>query len=204
MGRGPYIVAMATLVAACMAEDANVRVEDRVSGALVAGASVKRVGNELEVAAPGYLTMRVPAGEGVVRLFPEVTSEGEDERLSERWARRSVGEGDVRASARVLEERARSEEVASVGTIGIPETIRVWRRGLDGSSTSCTGRVDVLPFDKYVKGVLPHEWIPSWNPLALQMGAIAIRSYAAAWVAAGGRYECADLDDTAASQVYRD
>jgi hypothetical protein len=36
------------------------------------------------------------------------------------------------------------------------------------------------------------------------MGAVAIRTYAAAWIAAGGKYSCADLDDTTASQVYKD
>lgn len=85
-----------------------------------------------------------------------------------------------------------------------PTTIRVWRRGIDGSTASCSGRVDVIPFDKYVKGVLPHEWIRSWHVESLRAGAIAIRTYAANWVRAGGKYTCADLDDTTASQVYKD
>jgi hypothetical protein len=85
-----------------------------------------------------------------------------------------------------------------------PTTIRVWRRGIDGSSASCSGRVDVIPFEKYVKGVLPHEWIRSWHGESLRAGAIAIRTYAANWVRAGGKYTCADLDDTTASQVYKD
>ncbi len=51
---------------------------------------------------------------------------------------------------------------------------------------------------------MPHEWIPSWETAALEAGAIAIRSYAASWVASGGKYTCADLDDTTASQVYKD
>ncbi len=85
-----------------------------------------------------------------------------------------------------------------------PATIRVWRRGLDGSTASCSGRVDVIPFEKYVKGVLPHEWIRSWHAESLRAGAIAIRTYAANWVAHGGKYSCADLDDTTASQVYKD
>jgi uncharacterized protein (TIGR03382 family) len=85
-----------------------------------------------------------------------------------------------------------------------PATIRVWRRALDGSTASCSGRVDVIPFEDYVKGVLPHEWIPSWQDASLQAGAIAIRTYAASWVASGGKYTCADLDDTTASQVYKD
>ena len=85
-----------------------------------------------------------------------------------------------------------------------PSTIRVWRRGLDGSSASCSGRVDVIPFEKYVKGVLPHEWIRSWHAESLRAGAIAIRTYAGSWVRSGGKYDCADLDDTTASQVYKD
>jgi peptidoglycan hydrolase-like amidase len=86
----------------------------------------------------------------------------------------------------------------------VPSTIRVWRRAVDGSSSSCNGRVDTLALEDYVKGVLPHEWVPWWHPEALKAGAIAIRTYAAYWVAAGGKYPCADLDDTTASQVYRD
>jgi hypothetical protein len=85
-----------------------------------------------------------------------------------------------------------------------PASIRVWRRGLDGSTASCSGRVDVVPFESYVKGVLPHEWIRSWHSESLRAGAIAIRTYAASWVASGGKYTCADLDDTTASQVYKD
>lgn len=84
------------------------------------------------------------------------------------------------------------------------QTIRVWRRAVDGSTASCEGRVDVIPFEQYVKGVLPHEWFSSWRPAALQAGAVAIRTYAAWWVDAGGKYTCADVDDTTASQVYRD
>jgi hypothetical protein len=85
-----------------------------------------------------------------------------------------------------------------------PSSIRVWRRGVDGSTSSCAGRVDVIPFDDYVRGVLPHEWIRSWTDESLKAGAVAIRTYAAWWVEAGGKYPCADLDDTTASQVYRD
>ncbi|MCB9572433.1 MAG: hypothetical protein H6709_10135 [Kofleriaceae bacterium] len=85
-----------------------------------------------------------------------------------------------------------------------PPTIRVWRRGVDGSTASCSGRVDVIPFETYVKGVLPHEWIRSWDAESLKAGAVAIRTYASAWVNSGGKYSCADLDDTTASQVYKD
>ena len=104
---------------------------------------------------------------------------------------------------------ARAQGLAPAHATGViayemPATIRVWRRGLDGSTASCSGRVDVIPFEQYVKGVLPHEWIRSWREESLKAGAVAIRTYAAWWVNAGGKYSCADLDDTTASQVYKD
>ena len=89
-------------------------------------------------------------------------------------------------------------------SLDVPTSIRVWRRGLDGSTGSCSGRVDVIPLEKYVKGVLPHEWIRSWHTESLKAGAVAIRTYGSWWVNAGGKYSCADVDDTTASQVYKD
>jgi len=101
-------------------------------------------------------------------------------------------------------ELATAPLAPSLATWAPPATIRVWRRGLDGSTASCSGRVDVIPLEKYVKGVLPHEWIRSWHTESLRAGAIAIRTYAANWILNGGKYTCADLDDTTASQVYKD
>ncbi|HEU4613343.1 MAG TPA: SpoIID/LytB domain-containing protein [Kofleriaceae bacterium] len=115
--------------------------------------------------------------------------------------------GDLRPEAVELiraHEAGETEEPGVAYAWHPPTTIPVWRRGLDGSSASCSGRVDVIPLEKYVKGVLPHEWIRSWHAESLRAGAIAIRTYAAAWIAAGGKYSCADLDDTTASQVYKD
>jgi hypothetical protein len=88
--------------------------------------------------------------------------------------------------------------------LALPKSIQVWRRGLDGSAASCSGRVDTIDFEEYVKGVLPHEWITSWDEESLKAGAVAIRTYAWYWVNAGGKYDCADIDDTTASQVYKD
>ncbi|MEO8698759.1 MAG: SpoIID/LytB domain-containing protein [Kofleriaceae bacterium] len=114
--------------------------------------------------------------------------------------------GDLRLEAIALIESHEAGEEASAAAAAWqpPSTIRIWRRGLDGSSASCSGRVDVIPLEKYVKGVLPHEWIRSWHAESLRAGAIAIRTYAANWVMNGGKYSCADLDDTTASQVYKD
>lgn len=85
-----------------------------------------------------------------------------------------------------------------------PAVIRIWRRSIDGATDSCAGRIDEIPFEDYVAGVLPHEWIPSWHDESLRAGSLAIRTYAWGWVARGGKYDCADLDDTARSQVYDD
>lgn len=86
----------------------------------------------------------------------------------------------------------------------MPTAVRVWRRGVDGSSSSCEGRVDLIEIEEYLRGVLPNEWMAAWEPAALDAGAVAARTYAAFWVAAGGRYQCADVDDTTWSQVYRE
>jgi hypothetical protein len=119
--------------------------------------------------------------------------------------------GDLRPEALELiraREAGEAGEDGAAGPISFawtpPTTIRVWRRGLDGSTSSCSGRVDTLPLEKYVKGVLPHEWIRSWHTESLRAGSIAIRTYAASWIRNGGKYSCADLDDTTASQVYKD
>ena len=85
----------------------------------------------------------------------------------------------------------------------LPPSIRVWRRS-QGGSDSCSGQVDVIPLEDYVKGVLPHEWISSWKDESLRAGSVAIRTYAVAWILKGGKYTCADLCDTTYSQVYKD
>ncbi|MCC7534584.1 MAG: VCBS repeat-containing protein, partial [Deltaproteobacteria bacterium] len=94
--------------------------------------------------------------------------------------------------------------VAREGLGAPPTHIRIWRRSIDGASRSCDGRIDRIAFEDYVKGVLPHEWITSWDAESLRAGAIAIRTYSWRWIRAGGKYDCADLDDTTNSQVYRD
>jgi hypothetical protein len=122
-------------------------------------------------------------------------------------ARAQPDHGDLRREARQILEAARAHRPLPVfqpiSFTKTPATIRVWRHSLGGSD-SCTGRVDSLPMEAYVKGVLPHEWITSWEGESLKAGAVAIRTYASYWVVSGGKYKCADLDDTTASQVYKD
>ncbi len=152
--------------------------------------------------------------------LPAAADVAEVAEVPERWlSGAGVGDdrsGDVRPEAiAILDALAAARHPLTVAEIpgapdrvarklSPPSSIRIWRRGLDGSTSSCAGRVDVIPFEQYVRGVLPHEWIRSWDEESLKAGGVAIRTYAAAWVAAGGKYDCADLDDTTASQVYRD
>lgn len=140
------------------------------------------------------------------------------ERLRTGAAQGDDRSGDVRPEALELEAAAAAAHPEPLSLSGAPagaaplatgafeppETIRVWRRGIDGSSTSCSGRVDEIPFERYVRGVLPHEWIPSWHEESLKAGAVAIRTYAAFLVETGGRYDCAHVDDTTSTQVYEE
>jgi hypothetical protein len=83
----------------------------------------------------------------------------------------------------------------------VPDTIRIWLRS-EGGATSCGGPVEELDFETYVARVLAHEWYMSWEHDSHKAGAIAIRSYAAWWVNAGGKYDCADVCDTTYTQAY--
>jgi hypothetical protein len=145
------------------------------------------------IAAAGCAPDDLDAQLSAEQLSPEM-EEAVLARLSARRLESTLPPGDVR----VIDLPELRQAVA------LPKTIKVWRRGLDGSSASCSGRVDTIAFEEYVKGVLPHEWIVSWDVQSLRAGAIAIRTYAWYWVAAGGKYTCADIDDTTSSQVYKD
>ena len=119
--------------------------------------------------------------------------------------------GDLRHEARVVLQAVTESEGVALTLADVadapseaPRTLRVWRRAIDNASESCTGRVDELGLEDYVRGVLPSEWMATWEPAALEAGAIAARTYASFWVAAGGKYGCADVDDTTWTQVYRD
>jgi hypothetical protein len=86
-------------------------------------------------------------------------------------------------------------------TVVPPPSINVLRTSL--------GRVDTVPFRRYVEFVLAAEWGPGTGQEALAAGAVAVKQYA--WYHAlaghwrGGRYggACFDVRDTTADQVYR-
>ncbi len=114
-----------------------------------------------------------------------------------------------------VEDAGGDVSAARVALDGLPEVIRVWRsNGTPLQPTSANGWADrscdpeavvqVIPREEYVKGVVPHEWIPSWHPEALRAGAIAARTFAVRWALRGGRWDCADVDDGTVTQVYRD
>lgn len=60
--------------------------------------------------------------------------------------------------------------------------------------------VNTVPFENYLRGVVPDEMPPSWHPQALRAQAIAARSYALRSI--GSRYDWFDVYSTTSSQVY--
>lgn len=88
-----------------------------------------------------------------------------------------------------------------MSTVVPPPSINVLRTSL--------GRVETVPFRRYVEFVLAAEWGPGTAREALAAGAVAVKQYA--WYHAlaghwrGGRYggTCFDVRDTNVDQVYR-
>ncbi|RSN79036.1 MAG: hypothetical protein DSO07_12275 [Thermoproteota archaeon] len=78
----------------------------------------------------------------------------------------------------------------------LPFTIRIYRTG--------SGTLEIVPFETYVKRVLPNEWIISQSPLeALKAGAVAIKMYGWYYIINPKRYDArAHLYDDSRDQVY--
>ncbi|GGU90817.1 hypothetical protein GCM10010182_01870 [Actinomadura cremea] len=81
----------------------------------------------------------------------------------------------------------------------LPTTILVYRVSLN--------RVERVPFETYVKNVLPNEWVTSWPGESLRAGAVAVKSYGWYWALHSTRKtssgQCFDVYDTTSSQVYK-
>lgn len=150
-------------------------------------------------------------------LFPSSPREEDVARwLAERPPRRHEHPAHERPTPPRLEDDDLGRTILRMdGPPVLPETIRVWRSngtplqptaGNGWADRSCDPAAVVLelPLEEYVRGVLPHEWIPSWDQEALRAGAIAARTYAVNWALRGGRWDCADVDDGTVTQVYRD
>ncbi len=165
----------------------------------------------LRVEAPGYGVREAPTTAEEIRVWPLEADDAAVEAWFERRARPPMDsddptDPDLTEAARAILLRQAGEDVPPPllrkQAIELPETVRIYRRGAENDS--CQGRVDVIPLEEYVRGVVPHEWIPSWHQQSLRAGAVAARGYVVGWVFRGGKYDCADLDDTTRSQVYRD
>lgn len=82
---------------------------------------------------------------------------------------------------------------ATTGTHTCPSSIRVYR--------TASGTVDVINFYSYLKGVLPCEWIPSWNMKLLESGALACKMYG--WYYVYYPHSSSyDVKDSTVDQVY--
>lgn len=117
----------------------------------------------------------------------------------------------VRAGARTVVTGASSADATIVPAMDGGAKI-LFAADHAGSGTSfrgtLTGRrfegkvsvVNTVPFESYVRGVVPDEMPPSWHPQALRAQAIAARSYALTGL--GGDYAWFDVYSDTRSQVY--
>lgn len=181
--------------------------------------------HRLELSAAGYFDgarARVVFAPAVSRsrprieaaLFPRVVRDSEVARHFAEVAGIAPREIEVRG-------RDAEGDIGAIRTpihdlsVAMPDRILVWRsqgtplapsaaNGWRDRSCDSAAIVDDLAFEEYVKGVIPHEWVPSWHREALMAGAIAARSYALSHHLRGGRWACADVDDGTVTQVYRD
>ncbi|MEE8120256.1 MAG: LamG-like jellyroll fold domain-containing protein, partial [Anaerolineales bacterium] len=92
--------------------------------------------------------------------------------------------------------------IGAPGDFPIPDTIRVRVTGNPYCNTTIPYTVEVIDFKDYVKHVLPNEWWASWPGESLRAGAMAAKMYAWYWIAAGGKWDDADVYDSTCDQVY--
>ncbi|GMA64299.1 hypothetical protein GCM10025859_47390 [Alicyclobacillus fastidiosus] len=70
-----------------------------------------------------------------------------------------------------------SAQTQTIYNTAYPSTIRVAIRSYNNPVGPIL-YVQTLGFEEYCEDVLPNEWMPSWDPQALQAGAIAIKMFA--------------------------
>ncbi len=105
--------------------------------------------------------------------------------------------------------QAHAQQEFKIGSTGFPSVIRVAIRENNASGEpDPRGRiiyVSTVNFDDYCRDVLPNEWYPSWQPSALEAGAIAVKMFG--WyhqlhpVTVGGF--TFDVDNTVNFQTFR-
>jgi SpoIID/LytB domain protein len=90
-------------------------------------------------------------------------------------------------------------------TLYTPSGARSYRGALRSASpapgSAARDTVNVLPMDKYVKGVIPSEMPASWQPEAVKAQAVAARTYAT-WSRAQYPSRYYQICDTSSCQVY--
>jgi Carboxypeptidase regulatory-like domain/Laminin G domain/Stage II sporulation protein len=84
----------------------------------------------------------------------------------------------------------------------LPATIRVRVTGYPYCDTGRAYTVQTIDFKDYAKHVLPNEWSAGWVGESLRAGAMAVKQYAWALIAAGGKWSDADVYDSTCDQVY--
>ncbi len=67
---------------------------------------------------------------------------------------------------------------AAIPQLTAPAEIRVVHSQYNTCRSAPVGQIDSIPFEEYVKRVVPHEVFPSWATAALQAQAVAARTYA--------------------------
>lgn len=83
----------------------------------------------------------------------------------------------------------------------LPETIRVRVTNWPHCDLSRPYTVQVVNFREYLRHVLPNEW-GAWHINSLRAGAMAVKMYAWAMIARGGKWPDADVYDSTCDQVY--
>lgn len=83
----------------------------------------------------------------------------------------------------------------------LPESIRVRVTGWPYCDLNRPYTVEVVNFRDYVRHVLPNEW-GAWHIQSLRAGAMAVKMYAWAMIASGGKWPDADVYDSTCDQVY--
>jgi peptidoglycan hydrolase-like amidase len=78
------------------------------------------------------------------------------------------------------EAKAQTEQ--KIGETPVPANILVAvRESRPGGEPNPRGRilyVESIPFETYIRNVLPNEWVPDWDAEALKAGALAIKMFA--------------------------
>ncbi len=92
-----------------------------------------------------------------------------------------VSTDDLRVENFIVEQpelsRPDSADVNALAQLIPPTTIRVIHSASNTCRSVPVGQIDTIPFENYVKRVVPHEVYPSWPAETLKAQAVAARTY---------------------------